>query len=219
MVRGTIESNALLSALSTNYRLRLQYGHTFGNIRPTAQIYDNCSCASSSACTEQSYIYNHPNMTTLLNVPGFYTGCYVIESLLQSTLECLYNQTCINELRTHFRSSSLTVEALNSSLPSQYLENSTIKELLDQLMIEKWIPLQMYDRYYNECQPAQCTYTVDTRNDAIYIVTATIGIVGGLVQILKIIVPRLVKLVMYCIRKRRERRTRRVVPQVSIVQT
>jgi hypothetical protein len=58
----------------------------------------------------------------------------------------------------------------------------------------------MYESYYNECQPTQCTYRIETRNDLIYIVTTLFGIVGGLITVLKLVVPRLVKLV----RKKRE---------------
>jgi hypothetical protein len=107
------------------------------------------------------------------------------------------------------------VTALDASLPSQYSPNTTIKELLDTLMIEEWNTTQMYDQYYNECQPIQCSYSISTHNDIIYIVTTIIGIVGGLVTVLKLVVPRLVKFVMHCIRKRKAR----VEPQIRIVQT
>jgi hypothetical protein len=53
----------------------------------------------------------------------------------------------------------------------------------------------MYDNYYNACQPAQCIYTHQTKNDIIYIVTTLVGLVGGLITVLKLVVPRLVKLV------------------------
>ncbi|CAF1677223.1 unnamed protein product, partial [Didymodactylos carnosus] len=31
-------------------------------------------------------------------VPGFLSGCYIIEALLQSSLVCLYDQTCLDQL-------------------------------------------------------------------------------------------------------------------------
>ena len=61
----------------------------------------------------------------------------------------------------------------------------------------------MYNRYYNECQPIQCTYSYKTRNDLILIITALVGLVGGLTTSLKIVVPRLVKM----IRKRKPGKT------------
>src|SRR5690349_13032097 len=92
----------------------------------------------SSACIVQSSIYQYPNKTSLFNVSGFYTGCYVIEALLQSTLECFYNQQCIDELKTHLSlTSTLNLTALDSSLRNNYSKNSTIKDLVGNLMIEQ----------------------------------------------------------------------------------
>ena len=128
-------------------------------------------------------------------------GCYIIESLLQSGLQCFYNQDCIDELQSYLESSTiLNMTALDLSLSVQFFENSTIEDLLDQLMVEEWNTSSMYDNYYNECQPKQCSYTLPTRNSAIYIVTTIIGLVGGLITVLRVIVPRLVTIV----RKRKE---------------
>ena len=68
-------------------------------------------------------------------------------------------------------------------------------------MIEEWNLSTMYEGYYNQCRPAQCTYTYETRNDAIHIVTTLIGIVGGLVSVLRFIVPRVI---IFLRRKKRE---------------
>ncbi|CAF3731251.1 unnamed protein product [Adineta steineri] len=147
---------------------------------------------------------------------GFYVGCYTTEALLRSTLECFYNQTCIDNLQIYLSSRSpMYVTALDSSLPSQYSEYSTIENLLNNLMIEEWNPTQMYDRYYDECQPIECTYTIITRNNILYVITTLIGIIGGLTRVSKILVPISVKIIVYCIRKWRNR----VVPQISIIQT
>jgi hypothetical protein len=163
-------------------------------------------------------------------VPGF---CYVIESLLQSTLECFFNQQCIDQLQGYISpSSSMMVTALDLSLPSLYSTNSTIQELVDSLMIEQWNVSVNYEKYYNECRPIQCIYTFETRNDLIYIVTTLFAIAGGLTTVLKFILPRLMKLFrkkrreeqqaarlvryfMYCIRKQ----TTRIVPDVSVIET
>jgi hypothetical protein len=146
-------------------------------------------------CAYQSNIYDYPKLIVLFPVPGIYTGCYVIESLLQSNLQCFYNQTCINTLQSYFAfSSSKNITALDSSLLSRYLENSTIEDLLDELMVEKWNLSIMHDNYFNECEPRECSYTRQTKNNIIYIVTTIIGLIGGLTTALKLIVPRLVML-------------------------
>ncbi len=85
------------------------------------------------------------------------------------------------------------VSSLDSSLSSRYNETSTIQELINQLMVEKWNLSSTYEHYYKECQPIKCTYTYVTKNDALYIVTTILSLIGGLVTALKFLVPRLVK--------------------------
>jgi hypothetical protein len=97
-------------------------------------------------------------------------------------------------------SAPITIIPLDASLLTRYSVNSTIQELVDDLMIEEWNNSTMYETYYNECQPTKCTYEIETRNDIIYIVTTLFGITGGLATALKLILPRVVKLV----RKKRE---------------
>jgi hypothetical protein len=62
-------------------------------------------------------------------------------------------------------------------------------------MIETWNWTITYNDYFEDCRPVACIYTVKTRNDAIYIVTTLIGLVGGLVTALKLAVPNLVNLI------------------------
>jgi hypothetical protein len=196
MIRDITQSNALFSGLFSNYGVIVPYGHV--DARTYARDYGDCKCTFSAKCVEQFSIYNNATVRriALFTVPGLYFGCYFVESLFQSTLECFYNQTCIRELQSYLiLSSSMNLTALDSSLPSQYFINSTTEELLDHLMVEQWNSSQFYDNYYNECQPAQCTYTHQAKNDIIYIVTALVGLLGGLITVLKLIVPRLVKFI------------------------
>jgi hypothetical protein len=210
-IRSTNQGNSLFSVLQTNYEFGKSDGYVYGQ----ANKYSGCQCAYSATCVEPSAIFNSSSEAIIFSVPGLYIGCFVIEALLQSTMECFYNQTCINQLQSYLNSSlPMNVTALDTSLPTQYFINSTIEELLDNLMVEQWNSSQLYDSYYNECQPAQCTYTYVTKNDIIYIVTTLVGLVGGLITVLELVVPRLVKLfVRYILR---QRRVTRVVP---IVQT
>ncbi len=194
MIRDTTQANALFSALQNNYLLHLG-GFNF-QASTSPKNYDNCSCVSSFACISQSSIYDFARDISLFDIPNFYKGCYVIESLLQSTLECFYNQQCIDDLQGQISSSSpVSVTVLDESLPSVYFMNSTIKELLDSLMIEQWNVSPIFENYYNECQPIKCTYILDTNNDMIYIFTTLFGIAGGLTTVLRLILPRLIKLI------------------------
>jgi hypothetical protein len=111
-------------------------------------------------------------------------------------------------------SSVVNVTALDKSVSSRFFENSTIEEVLDQLMVEEWNSSRIYDSYYNECQPSQCIYTHETKNNVIYIVTTLVGLIGGLTTGLKLIIPRLVKFIAFCIQKWRMRRTA-VMPMIQ----
>jgi hypothetical protein len=194
MIRGTIQGNALLSGLQSNYAFFVSDDNK--TLLSSVEDYSDCKCDASPTCVEPSAFYDSDNGNALFIVPGVYIGCYIIESLLQSTLECFYNQSCIREVRSYLkRNFFLPIIALNSSLPTQYFINSTIEELVDNLMVEQWNSSLMYDSYYNACQPAQCTYTHQIKNDIIYIVTTLVGLVGGLITVLKLVVPRLVELV------------------------
>jgi hypothetical protein len=194
LIRSTTQGNALLSGLLSNFVTDVPADNP--DIYTYPEEYSGCNCQSSATCVEDSTFLDFPDYTVLFTVPGFYTGCYAVEALLQSTLQCFYNQTCIDQLLLYLGSpSSMNITALQSSMPSRYFENSTIQDLLDQLMVEQWNSSSIYDNYYDECQPAQCIYTYQTRNDLIYIITTLIGLVGGLITVLKLVVPRVVTFV------------------------
>jgi uncharacterized protein YpmS len=87
----------------------------------------------------------------------------------------------------------MNISSLDPILSSRYNKSSTIQELVNQLMVENWNLSHVYESYYKECQPKKCTYTFVTKNDAIYIVTTILGLIGGLVTVLKLLIPQLVK--------------------------
>ena len=195
IIRDTTLSNTLLSAARTNYYMYLA---DVTNIYLTtlSRFYSDCLCDETPTCSETSAIYDFPNAEVRFTVPGLYVGCYVIESLLRSSLQCFYNQTCINILQSYCWSPfPINVTALDPSIPSVYFVNSTIQQMVNSLMVEEWNSSLRYASYYAECRPAQCIYTHTTRNDIIYIVTTLIGLVGGLMTVLKLLVPPLVKFV------------------------
>ena len=194
MTRKITQGNAFLSGQLTNYNLKI----TDDNNRVTATTieYSGCNCHLSNTCIKQLTLYDSVNNNTFFDVPGLFTGCYVIEALLQSNLQCFYEQTCIDKLQTYLsNASAVNATALGSSLLRQYFPNTTIENILYQLMIEEWNSTRLYHQYYNECQPKQCSYTIERRKSIVYIISKMFGIVGGLITILRCIIPRLVKFV------------------------
>ncbi|CAF3732754.1 unnamed protein product [Rotaria sp. Silwood1] len=207
MIQNTTQINALFSARWTNYDLRMSSSPRLPGMQlvaPVPQVYSNCRCDVSLSCIEQSAIYDGvDNTTKLFSIPGIYSGCFVMESLLHSTVECFYNETCIEGLSSYFLpNTSLTVTALDSSLPSRFFENSTIQELVDELMVEQWNLSITFENYYSACQPIKCTYSYTGKHDIIYIMTTVFGLIGGMVTILKLVVPRFVKILAYLFLKR-----------------
>ncbi|CAF4519105.1 unnamed protein product, partial [Rotaria sp. Silwood2] len=53
----------------------------------------------------------------------------------------------------------------------------------------------IYETYYNACQPIKYTYSYATTTDLLYILTTLFGLVGGMMTILKLVVPLFVKIV------------------------
>ena len=184
--------NAFWSAKLTNALLEF-YGSE--NKRATLTLaYDGCSCGFSALCADQLLIWDDV-VTPLTPLPGLYRGCLITRALLRSTLECFYESSCIRQLQSYFDSNSITsFPTLHPSPSSRYAMNSTIQKMINYLMVEKWNLSITYENYYNQCQPMMCTYTVVTGNDALNMVTTMLGLVGGLITILKLCVPLLVKM-------------------------
>ena len=191
-IRDTTQSNNLFSALQTNHFLLFVQGDNEAFV--SFATYFNCSCQFSAQCIGSSVIMSNDGSYIEFFVPGVYMGCFALEASLQSTLECFYDQACIDTLQSYITDSSpMNISALDSSLITSYQTNSTIQELVNQLMVEKWNLSSVYENYYEECQPMKCSYTSVSKNSAIYIVTAVLGFISGLVKVLYPVIPRLVK--------------------------
>lgn len=76
-------------------------------------------------------------------------------------------------------------------------------------MIEQWNISIIYDTYYKQYQPNQCIYIDRARNDAIFIITTLLGLLGGLITALKFTVPHVIKL----LRRRRKRLSEQPIPR------
>ncbi|UJR19234.1 hypothetical protein I4U23_022363 [Adineta vaga] len=207
LIRNTTHGNRLHSILATNYSPRKQLGSN--DVVMQGVTYYDCNCDLTAECIIEYVIYGSVNGrdTIIFNIPGFYSGCLLIESLLQSNLHFFYNQSSIDQLQGYLSSSQSTNELVPRALsPGRYSKTATMYELLSKLMIEEWHGTAMYDRYYNECGLKECRYVIVTKNSLIYVITTSIGVIGGLTTVLNFAIPPVVKLVMYCIRKWKARR-------------
>jgi hypothetical protein len=154
-------------------------------------------------CITTTKIYNAATIEILYTVPKMYVGCYVLEALLQSGLDCYYNATCLRDIEFYLGTSMPSnITAMNPYARSRFSRESTVGELLDKLMVEEWGWSILYADYFNSCDPIECSYTYTTRNDAIFIVTTVISVIGGLVTSLKLLVPTIAMLLR---RKKKQR--------------
>ena len=139
-------------------------------------------------------------------------GCTDVESQLTSDLRCFFDQACVDALlatynydipnRPALSPSTLAVRALSSSMPTRFKTDDTLGALFDQLMIEEWNITGDFDAYYGVCAPNTCTYTFSQRLDIVHVVATLVGLFGGLVVILRLLVPVGVQLIDYVTQRR-----------------
>ena len=209
-IRSTTQGNQLVSGLFTNYYVhakRVPNGPFIASIYPsgyaqkdTQGVSKYCYCSLQTDCSQEAGIYDTIEYELNFTVNGMRTGCYVFESLLLSTLECLYDQACLDALQSIIipLDSTHHFTALNSSNVSA--PNTTVESILKQLMVEKWHTEVSFNNYYNACHPVSCTYSTMTHRSIIYVLVSILALCDGLTQVLRIMVPLMVK----CIRRRRD---------------
>lgn len=202
-IRHLAQGNGLVSSIGSNWYPVMMQSIDCMLIIPRSYGKNNCSCATNSACTSSATIDEW-------TVPGFLVGCYPLESLLQSTLQCLYDIECINKLIKPNQLSDINIHPLNSTLSSPYM---TVQSLIEKLMVYKWETNISYNHYYAACAPTSCTYVIMERANPIYIITSIIGFIGGLSAALKLIAPIIAKIGQYLI----IRRQHRIEPSVVVI--
>ncbi|CAF4055871.1 unnamed protein product [Adineta steineri] len=160
-----------------------------------------CDCADLSNCTFQAGYYTYsirpaqgqsivykPSPLPMFIVPGMLAGCLPHDSMLQSTLECFYNRSCLDLIGI-----SQTITSLNATVPSRFQVNTTVNTIFKQLFVETWGNSSNFTSYYNTCDPKVCSYTYTHRGNFLYAMTMLLSLIGGLTTILGIVVPLLIQ--------------------------
>lgn len=198
------QGNLIVSSILSNWRyIPLHVQIQFANAWAEPLSYGNCSCGINAMCTSQAAFDG-------FIVPGFLVGCYPFEALLQSTLECLYNISCIELLSSMYNSSNVEIKPLDPMLSSP---EATVQSLVNVLFVDQWDIKVNYSNYYVTCAPLSCSYTRNEQTKILYIVTSIVGLYGGLTIALKLIVPILMKLIHYGIARCRTR----VGPDATVI--
>ena len=149
-----------------------------------------------------------PILLKRYTVPGLVVGCSATDSLLSSTLECYYHGTdCFAILMNYTKRTYIAnvehpawfdVQQLRDDDPptSRFPPRTRISTMVREMMVERWNVSVAYDRFYESCAPSYCSYTTAIRTRPIEVATELVSLVGGLVLLLRMIVPRLAAYVL-----------------------
>ncbi|CAF4313438.1 unnamed protein product [Adineta steineri] len=164
-----------------------------------------CSCANSMSCGRPAKIL--PNISEpckFYSIPNFYNRCFPVESLMQSSLECFYNNHPCLDVLTNITNEALftNMTRLDAAKSSRFSPHTTIGDLLEQLFIDPWSSSNAsYSTYFNNCQPVLCSYTVTKRRSRLEIITIITGLIGGLSTVLKLLSPYIISACIYFLRR------------------
>jgi hypothetical protein len=201
-IRLSQSGNQMLSGLGTN-----AFSYMSPYAMDTASIDINayemmsgsvCHCYPQSNCPAPAAIYSNPVKQTLdvyhLNVnstpiKGMQTACSPLEGFLSSTLECYFDSSCLQLLVPN----STIFTPLNSSQSSRFFPNTTLEDIINELLVEQWVFNSSSQAYFHECAPLTCGYSYTYRNTFLTIITTIIGILGGINTALRLITPWLVR--------------------------
>ncbi|CAF3662865.1 unnamed protein product [Adineta steineri] len=222
LIRMLNDGNAFISTYGTNFQYISSWAQLFNVYAPTkTMIYDNnCSCGLYSNCTTQAtFIIRNPS--ELMPITGLKIGCTPSESFRASTLECFYDDLCINLIKNYTinanRTNSTNLFKPLSTINSSFPINISIAELINNLFIEDWNIKINYSAYFEQCLPLSCSYTYIQRFNVLHIITTLLGLQGGLAIVLKWICPKIIRIIVKIYQYRKKRKN--VVQPVFSIET
>ena len=201
LLQSTIHANGIVTRYGTNFEyFDLWSDESFSALYSKAIAHENnCSCDLNKTCTMQaSFIQNF----TRVSVPGLKMGCLPSDAFLASTLECLYNASCIDLIiamasmnSNHHSIHDTPVRPLDTN-GSRFLPTTTVADLVDNLFIETWSTTLSCPSYFARCSPLSCQYTYTQQFNSVYTITYLFSLYGGLSLGLKWICPRATYILM-----------------------
>ena len=201
IIRRVFASNKLISGLQTNYIISYYDNPDVLSAEYVTRNGSYCNCLLDISCGadavfdsvfEASTRYI-TGQTTL--VPGITSGCLPMSSILTSTLECFYNQTCVDYLISHF-STSETFSAMILPNKTHYTSQATVQSIVENLMIEDWTTDISFSEYYDKCAPSSCSYSKEQRNDQLFVLTKLISLLSGVTLVLGLLIPLIVRFII-----------------------
>ena len=163
-----------------------------------------CNCTVTFSCETPVLKISVPNNSWSngsFAIPGLKRRCMPIDTCLHSTLECFFNQTCLDTILSYIPITfNHTVLVLSKS--SQFHPETKVETLSSQMMVDDWAFNSTYEKYFERCAPKSCFFLVTIRLTVFQIVTELIGSLSGLCTILRIIVIIVLRIVHHICQKR-----------------
>ncbi|CAF0943284.1 unnamed protein product [Adineta steineri] len=206
LIRSMYSSNAFISAFGTNWSPVLREVEENAKIYMQAQKYNmsSCSCATSTTCVETMKLRLESRSPWV--VPGMLSGCLPLDSMLESTLECLYDQACIDMISDALNSTIRYTPLIADHTRFHPISIMKLDNITKQFFIEKWSESVSFEAYFNACHTEKCSYTISKRFNIGYISSTVIAFYGGLSVGLKLTIPLVFKIVKKCLSNRNSRR-------------
>ena len=202
LINQMIFANKWLNGLQTTMRpIYLNYGIESYSISPIWFFYKDpdylgCLCLRNYTCKLNTAIYE-PSVRAydtividsdwdrqLFSIPNFYIGCMLSNTLLLSSLECFYNQTCLDRIVSQIDTDQ-TFTTIGSDNESRFAIHDTLQTIVDALMITNWTEHISYESYFQQCAPRYCVYSMSQGRSALAIVTEVIGLLGGVTLVIR----------------------------------
>ncbi len=195
MFLGLTQGSGFISAYITNGNFILRDTVTRSYVYVKPQWHGKCNCATSTTCVGP----------TIPFIPGLVVGCLPLESFLQSTLECFYDQSCTDNISSYVNTTN-RLKALNIT-GSRFASNVLGNTIVEQMFIESWSRNVSYEKYFQQCQPTKCSYILIERYNILFAVTTATGLYGGMTIFLKLVVPFAMSQLYKLVRRFRQNNT------------
>ncbi|CAF1289595.1 unnamed protein product [Adineta steineri] len=207
LIQANPEVNQLIVPLNSDFvSTKDIYNNEVFSLKPARHVFDyRFICKSpSNMCLCYVLFPNECVLETIIRkgtltkkIPRMYQTLFPLRSVLLSTLECFYNDTCLSYITREINSvvSPTNFSTLNLSLLS--IDESPydpINILANKLFIQNWSNQSLYESYFNQCYPLTCQYTYESQFNIIYIITSIIGLLGGLHIVLQLVTRYTIKL-------------------------
>ncbi|CAF1397174.1 unnamed protein product [Adineta ricciae] len=204
LIRLFYHNNAYISKYQTNHQYIVPWNNFHDVFAPTEPVIyeNNCTCGLNLDCVTQAGFYDE-NLTKFIPIKGIKMGCLPSESFRLSTLECFYDEKCLNSLHQMTNTSHFLIPL---SLPmNKSWIHQTIDELIHNLFIETWSINLSYSSYFHQCFPSSCSYIYSESFNIRYIITFLLGLQGGLTIVLRWICPKIIQILFEIHRYRKKR--------------